>query len=270
MAICLLCRYIRTADGGDRGEIEMDKILLTAFLTALAGFITAALSIVKLVNEKESKTTEYRQAWTDSVRAALAELIAKINSQASTVVGARKLGFQLEKIVKDAQNASEFEKELKRDTAEFFRKSFKDGLDNANSLTQEIHHAYAKVRLHFKPDDLSFSRVEHKVEYCMSKIADLKVERDTEKLNALKEQIHSAANEITAFSRSILKGEWETVKLGEPAYKRTKKWSIWICIVMLFVLLTIGTHAVISYYKLASPVVTGVSVQAGQVDPSRH
>ncbi|MNY19458.1 hypothetical protein D3C86_1528950 [compost metagenome] len=247
----------------------MDKILLTAFLTALAGFITAALSIVKLVNEKESKTTEYRQAWTDSVRGALAELIAKINSQASSVVGARKLGLQLEKIVKDVQNASEFEKELKRDTAEFFRKAFKDGLDNANSLNQEIHHAYAKVRLHFKPDDLSFNRVENKFEYCMSKIADLKVERDVEKLQALKEQIHSAANEITAFSRSILKAEWETVKLGEPAYKRTKKWSIWICVVMLFVLLTIGVHAVISYGKASSSAVSSLSTTAAQ-DASSH
>lgn len=242
----------------------MDKILLTAFLTALAGFITAALSIVKLVNEKESKTTEYRQAWTDSVRNALAELIAKINSQASTLVSARKIGLQFERIMKDAQGASEFEKELKRDTAEFYRKAFKDGLDAANLLTQEIHHAYAKVRLHFKPDDLSFSRVENKFEYCMNIIADLKVERDIEKLNALKEQVHSAANEITAFSRNILKAEWETVKLGEPAYKRTKKWSIWICIVMLFVLLTIGVHAVISYGKASSPMVSAISSPAIQ------
>lgn len=68
----------------------MDKVLLTAFLTALAGFITAALSIVKLVNEKESKTTEYRQAWTESVRTAMAELIAKINAKASTMVSAKK------------------------------------------------------------------------------------------------------------------------------------------------------------------------------------
>lgn len=225
----------------------MDKILLTAFLTALAGFITAALSIVKLVNEKESKTTDYRQAWTDSVRGALAELIAKINSQASTLTSARKIGAQLERIIRDVEGASDFEKEMKKDTAEFYRKIFKDGLDGANSLTQEIHHAYAKVRLHFKPDDLSFSRIESKFEFCMGRIAELKAERDIDKLNVIKEQIHSAANEITAFSRSILKAEWETVKLGEPAYKRTKKWSIWICVVMFFILLTIGVHAVISY-----------------------
>lgn len=235
----------------------MDKILLTAFLTALAGFITAALSIVKLVNEKESKTTEYRQAWTDSVRGALAELIAKINSQASALVGARKISAQLDKIVRDVQDASDFEKEMKKDTAEFYRKLFKDGLDGANSLTLEIHHAYAKVRLHFKPDDLSFSRVENKFEFCMGKISELKTERDLDKLVVIKEQIHNAANEITAFSRSILKAEWETVKLGEPAYKRTKKWSIWICIVMLFVLLTIGIHSIVSYSKIGN---AGVAV----------
>jgi hypothetical protein len=67
----------------------MDKIFLTAFLSALAGFITATLSIVKLVNEKESKTTEYRQAWTDSLRKSFAELIGLINAQAGNLESAR-------------------------------------------------------------------------------------------------------------------------------------------------------------------------------------
>lgn len=228
----------------------MDKILLTAFLTALAGFITAALSIVKLVNEKESKTTEYRQAWTDSVRAALAELIAKITSQASTLATSRKLLAQIDRPRRNESEPSEYEKELRKEVADFQRRAFKDSADAANQLTQEIHHAYAKVRLHFKPDDQSFSRIENKFEFCMGKLSELKQEADPSKWGVLKEQVHAGANEITAFSRSILKVEWETVKLGEPAYKRTKKWSIWICIVMFFVLITIGVHAGISYMKL--------------------
>lgn len=228
----------------------MDKILLTAFLTALAGFITAALSIVKLVNEKESKTTEYRQAWTDSVRSALAELIAKITSHASTLVTSRKILAQIDRPKKNEPEPSEYEKELRKEVADFQRKAFKDSVDASNQLTQEIHHAYAKVRLHFKPDDQSFSRIENKFEYCMGKLSELKLEADSSKWGALKEQVHAGANEITAFSRSILKTEWETVKLGEPAYKRTKKWSIWICIVMFFLLITIGVHAGISYVKL--------------------
>ncbi|AVF55408.1 hypothetical protein AL527_09660 [Pseudomonas fulva] len=230
----------------------MDKILLTAFLTALAGFITAALSIVKLVNEKESKTTEYRQAWTESVRSALAELIAKITSQASTLVAVRKTLGQMNKSPRDEKEPSEYEKELRKDIADFQRKLFKDSADASNLLTQEIHHAYAKVRLHFKPDDQSFSRIENKFEFCMGKLEELKKEVQTEKLGAIKEQVHSAANEITAFSRNILKVEWETVKLGEPAYKRTKKWSIWICVIMFFLLVTIGVHAGISYVKVSA------------------
>ncbi|MCE5988486.1 hypothetical protein LVV83_15750 [Pseudomonas sp. LM20] len=227
----------------------MDKILLTAFLTALAGFITAALSIVKLVNEKESKTTDYRQAWTESVRSALAELIAKINSQASTIVGAKKISATHERLMREANKASGDEKEHKKAMAEFNREAFKDGLERANLLTQEVYHAYSKVCLHFKPDDLSFSRVEHKFDYCRAKLTELKEETDTNKLGAIKEQIHSATNEITNMSRGILKTEWEAVKLGEPAYKSTKKWSVWCCVAMLFLLATIGVHAGISYMQ---------------------
>jgi hypothetical protein len=230
----------------------MDKILLTAFLTALAGFITAALSIVKLVNEKESKTTEFRQAWTDSLRSALAELIAKITSQASILVTARNMQAQLDRRFKDNPETNEFQQKLEDDLAQFHRETFRNSLNSANVLTQEIHHAYAKVRLHFKPDDLSFSRVETKYEFCIAKLGELKVEQDSKKWLVLKEQVFAAVNEITSYSRSILKTEWETVKLGEPAYKSTKKWSTWICVVMFFVLITIGAHSVISYLKISS------------------
>ncbi len=228
----------------------MDKVLLTAFLTALAGFITAALSIVKLVNEKESKTTECRQSWTDSVRSALAELIAKINAQASTLVSARKTHAIYERLMREYAKVDESEKELKKSLADFNLSAFKDGLDRANLQTQEVYHSYSKVCLHFKPDDLSFSRVEHKFDFCRAKLSELKEEKDLQKLGAIKEQVHSATNEITMMSRSILKSEWETVKLGEPAYKTTKRWSVWICVVMFFLLITIGVHAGISYVKV--------------------
>lgn len=228
----------------------MDKILLTAFLTALAGFITAALSIVKLVNEKESKTTEFRQAWTDSVRAALAELIAKISSKASVIATSRRILASLNRLQKEDEGVSEFERGLKKEWLDFQRKSFKDAVDQANVLTQDIHFAYAKVRLHFKPDDVVFGRIEQKFEFCMDKLTELLNEKDSDKWSGIKEQIHGAANEITIFSRGILKTEWETVKLGEPAYKNTKKWSIRVCVVMFFLLVTIGIHAGLSYMNV--------------------
>lgn len=235
----------------------MDKILLTAFLTALAGFITAALSIVKLVNEKESKTTEYRQAWTESVRTAMAELIAKINAKASTMVSAKKNILNYFALHEGREGKDELRT---KNLIELQRVLVESGYEKSNSLTSEIYQAYASVRLHFKPDDIGFNRVEQKFEWCMAKFEELKAEQGDEKIGAIKEQIHSAANDMTAFSRSILKTEWETVKLGEPAYKETKKWSIRACILMFFLLVTIGVHAAISYSKKSASEVAVVPV----------
>jgi len=52
-------------------SFQPDRILVTLFVSVLVAFVTAALSIVRLVNDKEGKTTDYRQAWTDSVRKSL-------------------------------------------------------------------------------------------------------------------------------------------------------------------------------------------------------
>jgi len=58
----------------------MDKLLLAAFMSTLAGFITAIISIVKLVNEKESKISVYRQTWNDSARKSFADLASKLTA----------------------------------------------------------------------------------------------------------------------------------------------------------------------------------------------
>lgn len=227
----------------------MDKILLTAFLTALAGFITAALSIVKLVNEKESKTSEYRQSWTDSVRGALSQLIGNINAQASlSVINWNMFGTFMEwKKEGTEKQESQLHADSRKEAIRIAQDKWSEGIAAARELNQQIYQGYAHVRLHFKPDEPTFVRFENKFDTCMALLADLNGLEDKEKRLQLKEKIHSAANEMTAISRGILKSEWETVKLGEPAYKSTKKWSIWICVVMLFVLLTIGVHSVISY-----------------------
>jgi hypothetical protein len=231
-------------------EGVVDKILLTAFLTALAGFITAALSIVKLVNEKESKTTEFRQAWTESARAALADLIAKINSHAHAVVNFRNVQKNLRATVDVGGKVnSEYEKEVHKGLLDFQYDFLNKSFEQSSALAREVYQAHAKVRLHFKPEDPDFVRIENKFDFCMNKLSDIRREEDHEKWAVLKEEIHSATNEITASSRALLKGEWEKVKLGEPAYKSTKKWSVWFCVGMFIVLVTIGSHAIISYVK---------------------
>ncbi|RMP29842.1 hypothetical protein [Pseudomonas coronafaciens] len=230
----------------------MDKILLTAFLTALAGFVTAALSIVKLVNEKESKTTEFRQSWTDSARKALADLIAKINSQASVTTDTRRRFNSFEKLG-NSKPASEEGRVFKAENAVFIRESWKESLDASRVLMQDIYHSYATVKLHFKPHDEKFAIVENKVEGCILKLKEMRAENDIQKVLVMREQVHAAADEISNAARFLLKSEWETVKLGEPAYRKTQQWSVRVCVVMFFVLFVIGIHFVVSYLKNDRP-----------------
>ncbi len=217
--------------------MDMDKMLLTVFLSALVGFITAVVSIVKLVNEKESKTTDYRQEWTNSVRRAFADLIARVNAQATNVVS------QCDDI-KEINNSSDENNE-----AEHVLEVGKNSLLNTRKVIMEtrhaIHEAYAFAALHFKSNDLSFSRVEHKFDMIIDAFDKLAGVHpyDEVKQTELKGKIYSATNEISNYARDILESQWETVKQGEPAYKLTKKWSIWCSVVMLFILLAIGVHA---------------------------
>lgn len=217
----------------------MDKLLLTAFLTALAGFITFVLSIVKLVNEKESTTTGYRQAWTDSVRSCLAGLIANLNAMAAATTNHLDI-VESRAEIKPAAKGNEDDHSRVKD---FLEVNLTSSVNLKRQLRKEIYEAYALARLHFKPNDLSFARIEHKFDTVMSLIENIDDDAKKEKRASLKEKIHADVNEITGYCRDILKTEWETVKRGEPMYQNTKLYSIYGGVLTLFVLLAIGAYA---------------------------
>ncbi|MCV4287842.1 hypothetical protein OH708_07985 [Pseudomonas capsici] len=226
----------------------MDKILLTAFLTALAGFITAALSIVKLVNEKESKTTEFRQSWTESARAALSDLIAKLNFHVTNIVSVKELQENMTKTILIASKTeNEVERGLLGEVINLHKDLLGKGIERSRQSMREVFEAHATVRLHFKPEDSDLVRIENKFDFCMGKFSELQREDESEKWGVLKEQVYNATNEITASSRALLKTEWEKVKQGEPSYKSTKKWSVWVFAIMSALLVIIGVHSLISY-----------------------
>jgi hypothetical protein len=228
----------------------MDKILLTAFLTALAGLVTAVLSIVKLVNDKENKITEFRQLWTESAREVMADLVAKINSHIVAVVNYKNAELNLYASGNRFQHASnDREKEALKGILDYQYELLRKTFDISIGLLGEVHLAHAKVRLHFKPEDPEFVRIEHKIEMYFAKAEEIRRSDDPANWIGLKEQVHAATNEITGSSRALLKNEWEKIKLGEPAYRMTKKWSGWACIGMLAILLVIGIHAITSYKK---------------------
>lgn len=231
----------------------MDKILLTAFLTAFAGFITAALSIVKLVNEKESKTTDYRQQWTESVRESLAELIGKLNSFASLISQNKKNEYAY--LTLESAKINSNNKEPLNSVSDLAKKIIQDSENAERETLKEIYQAYSKSRLHFKVDDDGFKNLEHKFDLCIIKadeIRSIKFSKDgldEAHLKKLEWQIYTATSDMSDIARQLLKREWETVKKGEPAYKNTKRWSFGALISMFLLLVTIGIHAWVSYGK---------------------
>lgn len=218
-----------------------DKYLLVAFVTALIGFITAAMSVVRLVNDKESKTTDYRQAWTDSLRTSLATFLAKIQALTNT-----QLRYIEQANLLQAFDAVGTEKQ--KDAKEYNIKVHTELTAALARLSEELHTAYALTRLHFKPNDLSFARVEHKFDHISDLLERLKKTDGADATaqaarQQLVGQISVASAELTAFARDILKTEWEAVKRGENAYQTTKRWSLIAGGVTLLILLIFGAVA---------------------------
>jgi hypothetical protein len=215
--------------------VPTDKYLLAAFITALIGFITAAMSIVRLVNDKESKTTDYRQAWTDSLRTSFATLISKIELVAVTQ------GHYLNQAnFLNTFTPSGTAKD--KDAVDYNLKVHEELTSTRARLSEELLTAYALTRLHFKPNDLSFSRVEHKFEHIVDLLQRLGEMNSADAVGRqnLVGQVRLAASELTGFARDILKTEWEAVKRGEQAYQTTKRWSIFAGGFTLVVLLIFG------------------------------
>lgn len=233
----------------------MDKILITVFLSALAGFLTAVTSIVKLVNEKESKTTDYRQTWTDSARLALSNLISNLSTQAELITSRANAADRLtEHLGDESQTAKEDEAEKR--LRDFWQNKLNEDDAALRIMRKEIYQSYALTRLHFKIDDHSFNRVEHKFDVVMGMLRELGKLSDTEKKPErmeLKEKILSTVDDIAIYAREILKTEWETVKKGEKSYKLTKRWSIYGSVIMLFILLSIGIHAAVAMWHDSRP-----------------
>lgn len=214
----------------------MEKILLAAFLSSLAGFITAVVSIVKLVNEKENKTSEFRQLWTNSVRSSISDLSAKM--------GAVTLAFEYENRLMDIEHSlSKKTGEIAKGRLEHIRAALLKVREEARKDRHDQYQAFALCKLHFKPNDDDFQPLEqafNRVREHNKKIRD--AADDAERKKILSKNYDEIQTIIEA-GQAILKGEWERVKEGERAYKNTKTYSLWGGGLMLAILFLVGGYA---------------------------
>lgn len=211
----------------------MEKLLLAAFLSSLAGFITAVLNIVKLVNEKENRTSEFRQQWTDSLRIATSTLAAKITElTAATEYQTRLAGIE-KKLA--ARPGTGHEKRLEMVRSYLVRVG-----EDLPKHRHDQHHYFSLCKLHFKPDEEDFKPIEDIFLEVRKTNATIEKEHDPLKRRELRKKNYERSTKIVELTQSILKEVWDKVKEGEEAYKLTKRWSFRGGVITLFILLATG------------------------------
>jgi hypothetical protein len=178
----------------------MSNEILTACIAAAAAWLIAVLA-------KEQKTSEFRQAWIDSLRTELSELVA-IKTHVCLLAEAKlRLG-----------GTADLQAYI---------------LSQAPELTK-AQAMYERVRMRLNPDEARNTLL----------LTQLKRLVDLTPGGASHVEVNTLADEIAASSRPILKQEWVRVKRGELTFRVTE--AVALLVVILGVVYATG-HVTISW-----------------------
>lgn len=171
----------------------MDKLTLV-FGTIFAAFIAGLFSLFTLINNKEQKVSEFRQAWIDGLRKDISEMIASLYYIAYYVSTRNK---ENKPEPKDIESSH---KQYVASCASILtRINALDPDKKLNEINNTFLNALDEVQNEFNKNEYSYA-------------ADL-------------------TKKVLDASKPLLKEEWERVKAGEKAYRKTKLFA-WI--ILLF------------------------------------
>ena len=177
----------------------MSEISLVTIIAALA---TGSLSALSFIVTKEQKTSEFRQAWIDSLRAEIAALISHVNAIHGFLFANRDKGEQ--------------------DMKELWKVSREDYWGANNAIVK------IALRLNPKEDECI------DVGIPVKKLQEL---FSPEKNPPSYKEVEKLEFELTEKASILLKNEWERVKRGECIY-RIAKWTA-ITISLAFIVFSI-------------------------------
>lgn len=163
--------------------IALSTESLVALTTIVAAGLAALASFVSLVNQKEQKTSEFRQAWIDSLRVDLAQFLGEVET----------LSLQ----------TSDFMERGSPNRAEF--------LAQVSGQYSTLRGLLSRIILRLNPDE------HHDLEVVLVELGEA-LHAEPIHIAVVQKLRESTLRE----SRSILKSEWVRVKRGEPAYQVTK------------------------------------------------
>ena len=185
--------------------------------TVTASLIAATIAFVNLTLTKELKTSEFRQAWINSLREDLSIFFACSRAFARAT-----------------------EEQHTFDKSESEENSFKISSDKISDMRYQVAEVYYRVIL-----KLNYKEPEHEELLRLMKVA---IEKQN---SALKNKSDSTetikAIEIAIkYSRPLIKTEWDRVKEGEPAFKNTRNGAIIGIIVLCLAVICFIAYGVFS------------------------
>ena len=195
----------------------------------IAAFITGLISFVNMLIAKDQKTTEFRQAWIDSLRTEVARFIA---SATAIPVAGRLIDYKQSKV------------ESRIDAVA-------DMTAYAIEALPEFINCHNKILLLLNPR-------EHK------QLIDLLGElKNIAKISSdhTQAEVEATCLEVLRETQKILKTEWERVKRGERTYRLTK---LFIIVALSGLILAVGALGV---WRAMNPGLA-VAIQGGKEHPN--
>jgi hypothetical protein len=174
---------------------ELPAQSIVAIATVIASLIAGVFSFVNLTLNKEQKTSEFRQAWIDGLRADLAAFFAAARAFARAI--------------------------------EFANKSAPDSKEEPllpisgqkiGDLRHEAAETYYRIKLRLNPDEVEHIELLRLLEGAVAEQNKMQ----SEKTNA--EKTLNAIELAADYARPVLKAEWRRVKSGELPFRIARNW----------------------------------------------
>lgn len=195
------------------------KNLIVIIGVMFAAIVGGFFSFLSLINSKETKISEFRQDWINSLRNSIAQYISSIY-YLSTL-------YELYQQQNKEEKISRFE------------------------MSKGIENTYSKINTSY--NDILFrindSETNEKAKMINTQFLNaLEITRDFYNKGKYIEA-KEKCNEVRSFTKPLLKSEWNRVKSGEPSYRYSKYFAIIILILGFSLFCFISYKIFIVYLK---------------------
>lgn len=183
--------------------MSFPNTIYPALATLVAACLVFLYSFVNMLVSKDQKTTEFRQAWIDSLREEVAILVAKLGY----------LTTQVERLQTDPSQSH----------------GKRNYLEQYGSDISEMASSFHKIQLRIKFD------AKDENELALSnKLFEIEDYAQYENMNT--EETAKKANELISIAQKLLKKEWERVKRGERSFYISKLAFIGLIILSVLII----------------------------------